>query len=211
MRPFFSSAGRASRGSFVAWVALGLGALVLCLYVLTLDIYQAGSYPMLVGTYALMGVIVAKLRVESVRRLKDEGTSSGTGWWAVVWAAFALCVMVTTYYIIGPMPVTIGCLGVLLVVWAITFLRRGRPGKDADAASGWFDWVAGLACVVSGSILGWFVADVSNGMEQSHRRSMEWQAEHNRFSKPEPEQPMDPENAKLSNKLDTLLPENKAR
>ena len=82
--PFFSSDGRVSRGSFVAWVALGLGALMLCVFILTRDFYPSGSYPVPIGMFGLMGMEVAKLRAESIRRLRDEGTAPGTGWWVAV-------------------------------------------------------------------------------------------------------------------------------
>ena len=62
--------------------------------------------------------------------------------------------------------------------------------------------------LVKGGSIGWLLASWLDAEEQAHRKSMEFQAEHNRLSKPEPQPPTGPENNKLdaeiSNNIETL-------
>lgn len=210
-RPFFSSAGRCSPATFVAWIALGLGALASCLLALQRGTYSPGSYPVLIGAYALMGVVVAKLRVETVRRLRDEGAARGTGW--AVAAAVAIGPSFVTFNFLGagPNAVTIGSLVALIVAWAIMFLRPGRLGREASGDPGWFDLAAATACVIGGGLVGWFLADVSHGMAEAHRRSMAWEAAHPHPSETAPDQPADPLDAEISNNIKTLKKQEGAR
>ena len=168
-RPFFASTGRTGVGPFLAWVALGLGAFMLCLVAL-----RPGGYPVLVTVFALIGAIVAKLRAEAVRRLRDIGARAGTGWLLAIVGVVGFGYALLRWLLIEQDVVAIGCMAGVLLILGGGLLRPG--GADSARQGGGSGWGAAAVCIAGGALIGLWAASVLDGMAQAHREQADWAA-----------------------------------
>jgi uncharacterized membrane protein YhaH (DUF805 family) len=123
---FFSLAPRVSVIRWVAWFAATLAVAWLCILAL-----QRVEGAALVAAYAALGVSVAKLATESVRRLHDCGQSGRLGL-KVILGVLALAVTGILHWMgYGPGAVFWAAEGLAAVALAVLMLRPGMLGINA--------------------------------------------------------------------------------
>ncbi|WP_267903878.1 DUF805 domain-containing protein [Sphingomonas paucimobilis] len=122
---FFSFAARTSRIRWMAWFALALGLSMIAAIMLT----HFGDYAV-VGIYAALGLIAAKLITETVRRVHDCDQNG----WLVLAVGVGIAALLTTAGIRwlghGDDAIVWSSLGLVLVGGAVLVGRPGTPSAN---------------------------------------------------------------------------------
>jgi hypothetical protein len=142
---------------------------MLCLVAL-----RPGGYPVLVTVFAVIGAIVAKLRAEAVRRLRDIGARTGTGWLLAIVGVVGFGYALLRWLFIEHDAIAIGCMAGVLLILGGGLLRPG--GANDAREGGGSGWAAAAACIAGGALLGLWTASMLDGMARAHRQQVDWAA-----------------------------------